>query len=145
MKMDTGSKLLLILVICIYSVLFLVYNPPEEKTETIYLVKDENKVEPLNSTDYLIKSQVSCESQSMGLTIGCKDTLFSRILEEDEKLIEGRIYKYRFSDHYRVHRLVKCLDESCSTLVFKGDNNFKADEIVMRHDVKQEVVQIRYG
>ena len=145
--MNTESKLMVVIVvIIIYFSSLLVYNSPEERTQTIYLVNNGSKVEPLNSTDYLLRSQVSCDSQSMGLLISCKDTLLSRILEEDEKLIEGRIYKYRSpSGYYKVHRLVKCLDENCSTLVFKGDNNFRADPIVSRHKVEQEVVQIRYG
>ena len=141
--------MILIFAIVIYFSLLLYFQGPyklEEKTETIYLVDGENDVEDLNASEHLIKSQITCDSQSMGLLLDCEDTVFSRILDDEEKLKEGKIYKYRNTKgYYIIHRLVKCLDENCETLVFKGDNNFIADNIIQRSEVEHEVVQIRYG
>ena len=141
--------MILIFAIVVYFSAILAFHEPckvEEKAETIFLVDDENKVEQLNASEYLIKSQISCDSQSMGLLLNCKDTIFSRILDEEEKLKEGKIYKYRSPNgYYVIHRLVKCIDENCDLLVFKGDNNFIADTIIQRSEVEHEVVQIRYG
>jgi hypothetical protein len=96
----------------------------------------------LSKIDYVHK--VACGSDSMGLTLNCGDKVYSRILENEEKLEIGSIYIYRSSNHTIIHRLVKCLDEECSMTIFKGDNN-RVAEIVNRSEILYKVIKIEYG
>lgn len=146
--MNNDVKLLFfILGICIYSSSLLILNYKDGRAETIYII-DENQVKRTNSSDIFFLSKVSCGSSSMNPTLNCKDDLHSRFVLENEKLVEGRIYKYwpLEKNRFVVHRLIKCLDENCTKLIFKGDSNLIADkEIVSRNQVEQEIFGISYG
>ena len=114
--------------------------------ETIY-VDDRGQLDEYDIQEHLQILNISCKSYSMGLAIDCQDKVFARIVTKDEKLHEGSIYLYDRTNGDRViHRMVKCIDKNCSRMVFKGDNNFKADAgIVGRRQVKMKVYQILYG
>lgn len=87
-------------------------------------------------------SRVQCTSDSMGLIISCKDKIYLRHLQKDEKLIIGEMYVYRDNNESVLHRLVQCIDD-CSIAVFKGDNNYIA-EFINRSQVVKKVERIDY-
>lgn len=95
-------------------------------------------------TKYDRVSYISCGSDSMGMAIRCTDKAYSRtdVLKPDQ-LIEGRIYTFQRDNTSVIHRLVKCLD-NCTNLVFKGDNNKVADEIVHYTQLTGRVEMIEY-
>ncbi len=115
---------------------------PQE--ETIYIVDDINDISTVDSTDIYLKSRISCKSDSMGLIINCKDIVYSQLLGLNDTMVEGRIYIYKKGAKEVIHRLVKCLDDSCNEMIFKGDNNYIADKLVLRSQIVKEVVQIGY-
>lgn len=91
---------------------------------------------------------LECPSDSMGSTIRCDDYLLvSNRTKHGYPLVEGRVYVFNntYSDTLVAHRLVACLDENCTRLVFKGDNNDRADPFVRREDVQYEVLGVMYG
>jgi hypothetical protein len=89
-------------------------------------------------------SRVGCKSDSMGLSLDCNDRLYMRNLKKNHTFTVGDIYIYQDEDSVVVHRLVKCLDDGCNKLIFKGDNNHVADPIINRSDVVSKVVQVEY-
>lgn len=107
----------------------------------------------------VVYSKVGCNTNSMGLTLGCKDLVKKSTVQPDEILQQGKIYTYnnqRNSTYYSidngknnsiVHRYVGCADEvkqpdgMCQRLIFKGDNNHKS-EIVYRDQVTYQVVGV---
>ena len=116
------------------------------KEETIYFVDDMDTLQKIDSEEVYIKFKISCESDSMGLIMNCKDTIYSKLVTEKTKLREGRIYTYRVNENKsRIHRLLKCLDKKCTKLLFKGDANRFVDKIVNRNQIEKEVYQIKYG
>ena len=137
--------ILLMFAITIYfSLLLYAQNPT--KAETIYLLDSENNIVNISSTEVFLISNIECTSQSMGLLFSCRDTIYSKLLDKNITLTEGKIYKYWNENGYLVaHRLVKCLDETCQKLIFKGDSNYIADEIIDRNSVVEEIVQVRFG
>lgn len=104
-------------------------------------------VEEFYLGNYEYQSSISCKSDSMGLTIDCKDTAFGNKVEKDDKLYPGYIYVYKSTNEtdtrHIIHRLVYCLDEDCNQTVFKGDNNPVA-EIVNRSDILYSVDVVMY-
>ena len=142
-----NEKLLILLMFAMtifFSLLLSLQNPV--KAETIYLLDKDKSIVNISSTEVFLISNIECTSQSMGLLFNCRDTIYSRLLDENSTLTEGKIYKYQNEKGYLiVHRLVKCLDETCQKLIFKGDNNYIADKIIDRNSVVEEVVQVRFG
>lgn len=89
--------------------------------------------------------KVACTSDSMGLTIDCEDRLYSQKVAKNHIFKIGSIYIYRENENKStVHRLVGCIDNDCTQLIFKGDNNRVADPIINRNDVLYEVVMVEY-
>ena len=137
--------ILLMFVMTIFFSLLLSFQNPT-KAETIYLLDEGKKIVNISSTEVFLISNIECTSQSMGLLFSCRDTIYSKLLNENSTLTEGKIYKYMNEKGYLiVHRLVKCLDETCQKLIFKGDNNYVADKIIDRNSVVEEVIQVRFG
>lgn len=90
---------------------------------------------------------IRCPSSSMRPTIDCEDTLLVENLTDSEPMREGAIYVFESRRGGLVaHRLVHCGDSlQCeTTLVFKGDNNDRADWSVSRDAVKYKVVGVMY-
>ena len=150
--MNTEHKLVfLIFAISIYfSALLAFHDHPTDKLEAnaapdIYLLDDESRVvKRFDMSETLIQVPISCDSQSMGTVFSCKDNLFSDFIGDDSVLIEGGIYVYQLDDRIIVHRLVKCLDDSCNRSVFKGDANYAADKIVARSQIISKVYGVEY-
>lgn len=85
---------------------------------------------------------VNCYGESsMGLTIGCEDTLELQSIQRYDKLEVGRIYVYEAENMTIVHRLVYCPDNCKRQALFKGDANYEA-EMVNRSQVKWLVTSI---
>lgn len=87
--------------------------------------------------------KVGCESDSMGLTLGCNDYLYQKKVTKDERLRLGDIYVYEKPGFNKtvVHRLVQIVDNH--TVLFKGDNNLMA-EYVPREHVLYKVEMVKY-
>lgn len=111
---------------------------------TIYLV-DATNTKSINSSDIYIKSKIKCGSDSMGLIVDCKDTVYSKLLESNESLKVGSMYIYKDGKREVIHRLVKDCSVGCFGYIFKGDNNYRADNVIKRSDIVREVVQIGYS
>jgi hypothetical protein len=96
-------------------------------------------------TEYDYVSEVSCKSNSMGLTVNCDDEVYISLVKSDDPLYIGYIYTYKDSidNHSIIHRLVYCLDSDCNSTVFKGDNN-QAAELVNRNQIVGRVVSVKY-
>lgn len=88
--------------------------------------------------------RVTCDSNSMGLTINCNDRLYERAVNKDEKLQIGAIYAYEDGNSSIVHRLIECEDENCSIAIFKGDNNMKGEK-VLRENITHQIEKVEYG
>jgi len=86
-------------------------------------------------------SEISCGSDSMGLSVSCKNNVRYHFVERTETLKLGDMYIYDNpikEDAAVLHRLIGCLkvkdgalEERCeydeSFLIFKGDNNHVID------------------
>ena len=87
---------------------------------------------------YDVVSKISCGSDSMGLSFKCSDVVYSRKVLINETMIPGEVYIYTDPDPNKtnkiIHRLAVCLDENCSRMVFRGDNN-AVGEIVNRSQI----------
>lgn len=106
-------------------------------------------------TDHLIEGDIlgdhydrvgliSCDSDSMGLSINCGDVAYSKSITIDEELVLGEIYLYKLPDinNSVIHRYV--LDLGNGSLIFKGDNNEYA-ELVNREWVFAKPLYLKYG
>lgn len=101
-----------------------------------------------NLANYDYKTNIGCDTDSMGLTVGCHDIAFGNKVDQDDRLYPGYIYVYNGTNSsndtiHVIHRLVYCLDDDCNVSIFKGDNNFVA-EIVNRSDILYSVDAVRY-
>ncbi len=122
------------------------HNLGEANAADIYLLDDNQKVvERFNASDLLFSVPISCDSQSMGLSLNCKDSLFTELVTENSMLIEGDIYIYTKNEKIIVHRLVKCLDDQCNRSIFKGDNNYVADDIVEKSKIFARVYGLEFA
>lgn len=73
--------------------------------------------------------RMSCDSNSMGLTLNCNDQVIAKKFNENLKL--GEIYVYKGENNSNVvHRLVYCIDPNCNETVFKGDNNLYGEKVL---------------
>ena len=102
------------------------------------LVPDSDVVQLLDSDGI---SEISCGSDSMGLSLDCKNNVRYHYVSEEEPIEMGEMYIYTrpFGDGIDIlHRVVGCirvvgvgLEEVCyydeSYLIFKGDNNAVMD------------------
>lgn len=127
--------LILICVFCLIEGYMLALVSPE----TI-----EFDVKDLKLAKYDYHNSVSCESDSMGLTLDCNDEAYGNIVQKRDRLIVGDIYVYRRENTSIIHRLVRCLDKDCNVSVFKGDNN-KVAEFVNRSQIRYHIVRVNYG
>ena len=93
-------------------------------------------------TDITTKHSVGCNSSSMGLTLRCGDILDVKKYEGEELEI-GRIYTYQDGNESIVHRIVACQDKNCNIVIFKGDNNQKA-EFVNKTQITGKVLGVKY-
>lgn len=77
------------------------------------------------------KFKMSCESDSMGITLRCNDKLTGIRVKPTDKIQLGDIYTYSVEgkNDSIVHRAVLCEDENCSVIIFKGDNNLIAEKV----------------
>lgn len=108
----------------------------ELQNELVEMVKAEPK-----------EIRISCKTNSMGLLTDCNSKAQVRELQEDEKLKLGSIYIFKKPSNQSkliIHRLVGCVDENCTKLIFKGDNNKVIDEFVNRSQVLYFVEGIKY-
>lgn len=149
MKTETKLMGIIIFIVIYFSALLSVsghdHKIEEAHAAEIYLLDDNRRVvESFNATDLLISVPISCETQSMGLTLNCKDNLFTELITESSVLIEGDIYIYNRNGQTIVHRLVKCLDNQCNQSIFKGDNNYVADDIVEKSQIFAKVYGIEF-
>jgi len=87
-------------------------------------------------------SGVSCDSDSMGLSVNCHDEFYSRYVDGVEPLRVGEIYLYHDGNDSIIHRLV--FDLKNGSLIFKGDNNERA-ELVDRSMVYAKPLYMRFG
>lgn len=98
------------------------------------------------NSEELKEIHTKCGSDSMGLIFDCNDTIYTRPVTYDTILKKGTIYIYqKGSGKQIIHRFMKCFDEFCTKLIFKGDNNRYADGLINRSQVLQEVIQVRFG
>ena len=87
---------------------------------------------------------LGCDSNSMGLTLNCRDTVYKQKVDQNETLYLGNIYTYRSWDNVSViHRLVGCKDPDCNVAIFKGDNN-RIVEFVNRSMIEYRVTMVEY-
>ena len=89
----------------------------------------------------LTSTGISCGSNSMGLVLNCKDTVY---LKEEKRLREGELYVYEKGNITVVHRLIKDCTRGCFGLIFKGDNNLKPDKIVNKSQILGRIVRVDY-
>lgn len=102
---------------------------------------DLNKLEMKRYEYY---APISCESDSMGLTLDCKDTAYGEVVRANDEIIRGDIYVYESGNSSVIHRLVNCVNNDCSgTLVFKGDAN-RVAEFVNRTKLRYHIIRIDY-
>lgn len=117
-----------VLLLCFSSFYFLLIDDEED------IVKDVDTIVP-----------VSCNSDSMGLVIGCKDRLLTQTIEVGDNLRNGSIYIFKSpyqEGELATHRLV---DFNETHALFKGDNNAIADPWIKREDILYKVLGVRYG
>lgn len=100
---------------------------------------------PNITTTPKVTTRVSCNSDSMGLVVGCNDQLIMEEATEDN-MQEGSIYVFESPNNNGtvVHRLVKDCRQSCTGLIFKGDNNYIADKVINQSDVLYKVEGVNY-
>ena len=85
-----------------------------------------------------------CISDSMGLIIDCRNELRAEDIKNKNFNI-GDIYIYRLSENNTViHRLVYDCRQGCFGLIFKGDNNYGADQPVNETQILYRVTGIEY-
>lgn len=127
--------------------------------KTNYFIISENQtVNETGSKTY--NAPLSCETNSMGLTITCGMMDVYSDVRPNETLHVGRIYSYKTEEFMNIncerntqfgcgtydhiiHRLVACLDDDCNRTVFKGDNNPTA-EIVNRDRIDRKTIALQY-
>ena len=86
---------------------------------------------------------VACGSDSMGLMMACGTVVYKQDIKDNE-FDEGRVYIYKKENKTVIHRLVKDCRQGCYGLIFKGDNNYKADTMVPEEDVLSKVIMVEY-
>ena len=96
------------------------------------------------SSSELYTTNISCESDSMGLSITCGMKAMAEKYEMNESLEIGRIYIYNGTKGTVVHRLVGCIDSGCNLTIFKGDNNLYSEK-VNRSRILYKVARFEYG
>jgi len=90
------------------------------------------------SYDYI--QPISCTSNSMGPIIQCGSYLY---ISKKFEIKSGSLYTFKYNNDTYVHRLITCLDDECSLLLFKGDTNSIPDDPVSIYDVIGKVVLIK--
>lgn len=87
---------------------------------------------------------IGCASNSMGLLAGCNDKAIVEQYNQKEKLQEGQIYIFQYNTTTTaIHRFIKCMDDNCTTALFKGDNKY-IGEIRERKKVYYKVIGIQF-
>ena len=90
----------------------------------------------------LTADKIGCGSDSMGLSFKCDDMVHT---EKSFKLEEGDVYIFKNKNGTHViHRLVKDCRQGCYGLIFKGDNNLYADNVVNESDILYRVTGVVY-
>jgi hypothetical protein len=129
-------------------------NTSEEKVIVSGATDRVQRVAELSNIQGLEIIDVLCDTDSMGLTIDCSHTIYGKKVLPKEQLRRGGIYVYDDGrENVRtIHRLVACYkiieeilvnDVFCSeTLIFKGDNNYYADDPISRDKVLYKVIYI---
>jgi len=89
-------------------------------------------------------SYVACSSDSMGLTLRCRDKLLLELVKKNDILVDGKIYIFKspYAEGTTVHRLIA---NNETHALFKGDNNAIADPWVAREDIYYKVVGVTYS
>ena len=91
---------------------------------------------------------IYCNTNSMGTTLDCHDTVYFTVVLSGDKLKVGEIYAYRpqydrwpglVPGDWILHRLVAI---NGTQLTFKGDNNPSEDPVVTRQYVNFKVSRI---
>jgi len=107
-------------------------------------LNDEMKDVFLNDPTTVIY-KMNCDSDSMGLALRCRERVFTRFVGPTEYMIEGDIYVYdNLKNSSVIHRLALCLDDNCSQMVFRGDNNAKG-ELVNRSQIVAKPMYLKYN
>jgi len=117
----------------------------EYNTQILQLENEELENKVVETTPRELK--ISCETNSMGLLTDCNSKAQVKELEENKKLKLGNIYIFKKPSNTStliMHRLVGCVDENCTKLIFKGDNNKVIDDFVNRSEVLYYVEGIKY-
>ena len=91
-------------------------------------------------------ARTKCNSNSMGLMMDCNDKLYIQKVKPNEQLKIGQVYIYpHWKDNISViHRLVACQNENCTKLIFKGDQNSRADPVINRSQITHILKKIEY-
>jgi hypothetical protein len=110
-----------------------------------YVIVNGQGMEVVEEHTYDAIGRVECATASMEPSLECNDVLYKMRVKKDDPVYPGEVYTYNRGNNSIVHRLVKCLD-NCTRLVFKGDNNDVADDIVDRSKARlYKVEKVRYG
>lgn len=113
------------------------YTLPEQTVApfiTAHTVKYSGQIPQYDSI-----SPVACTSNSMGPLMQCGSRLY---LTKSFTMDPGGVYTFMRGNQSIAHRLIACLDTECQELLFKGDANSMADEVVSLKDVTAKVVFI---
>ena len=115
--------------IIILYMFFFVYSP-----ETLNLRSNEKTIHTL------------CISDSMGLLIDCRNNINVEKVTDNNILELGNIYVYNSTmpNQTIIHRYVLDCRQGCFGYIFKGDNNYGADEPVEQARVLYKVKSIEY-
>ena len=82
---------------------------------------------------YDLHAKMACGSDSMGLLLRCGARVYGDLISRNDNLYLGEIYIYKNKTESIIHRLIAC-EDNCTRLLFKGDNNAKADVWIDRED-----------
>ena len=87
-----------------------------------------------------------CISDSMGMIIDCRNDIKVKRVVDKDNLAIGNIYVYNSTVPNKtiIHRLILDCRLGCYGYIFKGDNNYGADEPVDKSKVLYEVKSIEY-
>lgn len=101
--------------------------------------------------DYWIPADSAGDIEGTGSMLpllDIEDKMYYRTVGENEMLWKGRIYTYRINEtDLIIHRLISNYigEDGEEYLIFKGDNNIRADEPVLRGQVEQELIGVCFN
>lgn len=89
---------------------------------------------------------VGCDSDSMGLVIDCLNRHYVKEVAGESDMVLGQIYVFNRSEDNTptMHRYVLDCTDGCFGYIFKGDNNYIADDPVPSDKIRYHLVEVRY-